>query len=386
MRILHINPPARPVGGTETYIASLMRAQMDRGDEVALAHTDSATELGDDLAYISLPSGSREALDPIERWDPELVHIHGDALSVEVEARVEDRCAVVRSHHNISFVCAAGTHYFRDGTICTRAHGPGCLANLVLKGCAHRVDLRVPVSQHRRNNRQLPLFRSAAANVVYSAYVKSLAVQNGLPAERCHVIPYFVERLAEPPSQAPRPNIAFVGRVARYKGLDLLLTALEQTSASWDRLFVVGDGWDVDYCMRLAERLAIADHVDFLGWRDPTEVADVLAASRVVVVPSRWPEPFGIVGIEAMAQARPVIGSRVGGIPDWLAHRETGLLVAPGDANELADALDAVIGDSSAAQLMGEEGWRRVERFSVANHLEALDSVYHQAAATYTQV
>jgi glycosyltransferase involved in cell wall biosynthesis len=96
-------------------------------------------------------------------------------------------------------------------------------------------------------------------------------------------------------------------------------------------------------------------------------------------MPSRWPEPFGIVGIEAMAQSRPVVASKVGGIPDWLDDGETGRLVPAGDASALAAAITSVLDDEEWAGQLGTAAWRRVGRFSVAAHLEQLDRAYEQA-------
>jgi glycosyltransferase involved in cell wall biosynthesis len=202
---------------------------------------------------------------------------------------------------------------------------------------------------------------------------------NGVDGARCHVIPYCVDR---PSKSLPPPDprrISFVGRINRSKGLDLLLRALAGIQPAWDRLVVVGDGWDRERCERLARRLDIARRVEFLGWRHPKEIVQVIRSSRVVAMPSRWPEPFGIVGIEAMAQSRPVVASNVGGIPDWLDDRETGLLVPAGDLSALAAAVTSVLDDTEWAGQMGTAAWQRAGRFSVEAHLERLDRAYEQA-------
>jgi len=81
-----------------------------------------------------------------------------------------------------------------------------------------------------------------------------------------------------------------------------------------------------------------------------------------------------------MAAGRPVVASNVGGTPEWLEDSRTGLLVPPGDAAALAAALAALLEDSTRAEEMGREGWRRVERFSPENHLGRLLSVYEAAS------
>jgi glycosyltransferase involved in cell wall biosynthesis len=282
----------------------------------------------------------------------------------------------VRSLHDFSFGCASGERWFRDGSVCTRVHGPGCLVGLGVRGCGHRLDLRAPLRSYRALGGSLPRLASAHAVVVYSAFVQGLAVRSGVEAGRCHAIPYFVERPSAPPPPAAGRSVAFVGRLTANKGLDVLLEALARHPDAWDDLTVVGDGWDRARCEELARTLGIAGRVVFAGWLPAGGVQETLRRAAVVAVPSRWPEPFGIVGLEAMAAARPVVASRIGGIAEWLDDGETGVLVEPGDADALAAGLATVLSDPVQARRLGEEAWRRVAAFSPAAHLAALDAVY----------
>jgi glycosyltransferase involved in cell wall biosynthesis len=84
--------------------------------------------------------------------------------------------------------------------------------------------------------------------------------------------------------------------------------------------------------------------------------------SEVVVVPSVWQEPAGLVVIEAMAASKPVVASRVGGIPEFVIHEETGLLVTENNPQELAKALLAILKSKERIEMMGRAGLRRVEQ------------------------
>jgi glycosyltransferase involved in cell wall biosynthesis len=173
--------------------------------------------------------------------------------------------------------------------------------------------------------------------------------------------------------------MAFVGRISSGKGLNTLLRSLALVRGEWDRLLVSGDGWALAEAQSLSTTLGLQSKVSFLGWCGREGIRDILREAQVVVVPSHWPEPFGIVGIEAMAQARPVIASRVGGIPEWLDEDETGLVVEAGDERSLARSIDTLLADPERASAMGREGWQRVGRFSEAAHLAGLDTVYEDA-------
>lgn len=375
MRIVHGTRTLERIGGAEAHLLDLASAQAARGDDVAIIHGgNGATPAGVE----GVRAGSDEELPAlVAERRPNVVHLHGEPFSLAAETALQRDNRVVRSLHDLSFGCATGEHWFRDGRICDRAHGVRCVEGILVRGCAHRVDVGPSLRRLREVGRRLPLVRGADGTVVYSEYARSVAIRNGVDADRCRAIPYFIERAAAPPPPPIGGTVAFVGRIVGRKGLDVLIEALAM-APGWDELVVVGDGWDRSRCERLAAPLA--GRVRFVGWLDEAGVAEILSQARVVAVPSRWPEPFGIVGIEAMAAGRPVVASRVGGIPEWLDDGETGLAVAPGDVAALATALTQLLADDELAARLGRAAWERSARFSAGLHLDALDRVYGEAA------
>ena len=104
-------------------------------------------------------------------------------------------------------------------------------------------------------------------------------------------------------------------------------------------------------------------------------------------MPSLWPEPFGLVGIEGFAAGRPAIASATGGIPDWLEDGVNGLCVRPGHAGDLARALNELLSDASLGQAMGAAGRRSVSaRFNAERHLRLLLDAYRRAGARWARV
>ena len=133
---------------------------------------------------------------------------------------------------------------------------------------------------------------------------------------------------------------------------------------------------------RLARRLGIEERVHFRGWLAGEELARELAEASVVAVPSVWPEPFGLGGLEAFAAGRPVVASATGGIGDWLQDGVNGLAVAPGDVGDLARALDELLGDPDRQGQMGAAGREMAaRRFSAERHVAALLDAYEAARA-----
>jgi len=381
VRIVHAIETLAPVGGAQTYAHAASAQLAAAGHEVVVVHRDQGASPSTGVSDRSFATDA-EAERWIERFAPDVVHAHDWALW-DADGEQEFRYPVLRSLHGFTFACAAGLKYFRDDETCTRPHGPGCFASAIVRGCPHRLDPRPFVTGYRRLNQVLPRLRREGRLALHSRYMRDVALANGLPPARCELVLPFVQRPAapEPAPRSGETTIAFVGRVIPEKGLDVLLQALASTREAWDRLLVLGDGWDRPRCERRARRLGLARKVAFLGHRNSDDVAATLAKAHVVAVPSRWPEPFGIVGLEAMAHARPVIAGRVGGIPEWLDDGTTGLLVPPGDSGALARALTSILGDAARGERMGLEGWRRVDRFSPEKHLEALVGAYERAAA-----
>jgi glycosyltransferase involved in cell wall biosynthesis len=128
----------------------------------------------------------------------------------------------------------------------------------------------------------------------------------------------------------------------------------------------------------------VQQRVSFRGWLDTDKLARELAEASIVAIPSLWPEPFGLVGIEAFAAGRPVIASSTGGVRDWLEDGRSGVCVPPGDVSALARALAELLADPAKQRRMGAAGKRTVsERFSVERHVSALRHAYDSARARW---
>jgi glycosyltransferase involved in cell wall biosynthesis len=120
--------------------------------------------------------------------------------------------------------------------------------------------------------------------------------------------------------------------------------------------------------------LGISERVHFLGWRE--DAGALMAQLEIFVAPSLW-EGFGLVFLEAMAQACPVIASRVSSIPEVVEDGVTGLLVPPNDAASLAEAIQSLLDDPSRAQAMGTAGRARLQtHFSEQKMIEQTAALY----------
>ncbi len=158
--------------------------------------------------------------------------------------------------------------------------------------------------------------------------------------------------------------LVVIARLTEEKGHRYLLEALPSLIATWQKLrcLIVGEGELRDILMELAARLGVAASCVFTGAR--TDIPDVLAGADVVLLPS-VSEGFPFVLLEALAMGRPVVASRVNGVPELIEDRKTGRLVPPRDSQALARAIRELLLDPPQAAAMGEEGRRVVqERFT----------------------
>ena len=153
------------------------------------------------------------------------------------------------------------------------------------------------------------------------------------------------------------------GYFIKEKGFSYLLNAMARLRELRDdvHLILVGDGPVEAELKTETDHLKLQDRVHFAGLR--YDVDRFMGASDAVVVPSIWQEPAGLVVVEAMATGRPVIASRVGGIPEYLEDQACGLLVPPCDDAALADSILELLRHPELADSMGKAGRKRAERF-----------------------
>jgi rhamnosyl/mannosyltransferase len=189
--------------------------------------------------------------------------------------------------------------------------------------------------------------------------------------EKCRVVPYGirVERfgnVAGLPASAnvvggvhARPRILFVGRLVRYKGVDVLLKALPGLDVE---TVIIGNGPQRVSLEALARDLGVAGRVRFLGEVSDAELLACYQACDTFVLPSMTrQETFGMVQLEAMACGRPVVSAELGTGVSWVnQHERTGLIVKPGDVDDLRRALVRLLEDASLRERLGAGARARV--------------------------
>ncbi|OGV25863.1 MAG: hypothetical protein A3F18_02800 [Legionellales bacterium RIFCSPHIGHO2_12_FULL_37_14] len=172
--------------------------------------------------------------------------------------------------------------------------------------------------------------------------------------------------------------IGIVGRLAVQKGHTILLDALAEIKKKVSNviLIVIGDGPEREILQRKAARLALTDSILWLGAQAQQDVFRYYQVMNILVMPSLY-EGFGLTAIEAMAFGLPVVGSNVAGLSEVIEHEKSGLLVRPGDADELKIALLRLINDKELIPKFGAYGKLRVDAyFSLQAFEQSMHAMY----------
>ena len=177
------------------------------------------------------------------------------------------------------------------------------------------------------------------------------------------------------------PRLLCLGRLVKEKGMDVALSALPRILARFPqaRLIIAGDGRERPALDQQARSLGVQDSVDFLGWVPPHHVSELMNTASVVVVPSQWEEPFGLVVLEAALMARPVVATRVGGIPEIVEDHVTGLLIEKNAPDSLSEAVTFLLDHREIAGRMGQAACLKAQHeFGWKGHIDAYEAIYHQ--------
>jgi glycosyltransferase involved in cell wall biosynthesis len=308
---------------------------------------------------------------------------------------------LVRYVHDHTLFCPGLNKFREDGELCHEPLGLVCIDRYFRRGgciCFKQSGFVRPFVDPLRTLagkwRELEVTQRAARVLTNSHYMRAELLQVGFHPERTSVLCYFTQSNtpAQPQGPLPDPTERFLAASgaplvftpARLtlpdKGVDYLLSALARLTRPF-RAVVAGSGPAEAWLREKARAEGLGERVHFTGWLDGPAIETLYARADLVVCPSVWDEPFGLVGIESMAHGKPVIAFRVGGIPEWLADGESGFLVERKDVAAMAAAVERLLASPPLAARFGARGRALVaERFPRQAHLAGLEAALAAAA------
>jgi glycosyltransferase involved in cell wall biosynthesis len=389
MRILLANDGIGDAGGVQSYLAAVAPALEARGHAVALLHLDplrdgSPSPLAAGAPHFGMAArGEGPALAEALDWAPDLAFVH-NMRPLSVDRWLLDRLPVVKMMHGYFGTCVSGqkAHLLPVPRPCARPLGPGCL---VLYGPRRCGSLRpgYVARQWRWAREQRRMLSRYTRLLVASDHMRGEFLGSGAPAERLAAIPLFPTVAGDPSPARPAFSVLFLGRMTPVKGGDLLIRAVARASADLGRrlpVVLAGGGPERASWERLAARLGV--DATFTGWVDRAALPALFRSASLLAMPSVWPEPFGLAGLEAAAFGVPAVGFAAGGTGEWLVDGVNGRRV-PADP-PTADALAAALAEA-ATRPATRAAWaagalEAARRLSLARHVDRLESLLAAAA------
>jgi glycosyltransferase involved in cell wall biosynthesis len=378
LRILIAHSFYRVPGGEDRYVREQVGLlEADHNVELLSRRNDSLRpSVGTAAAMTFSITQVREVENAIDRFRPDVIHLHnpypalGPAVHIAAERR---RIPLMQTIHNFRLRCPNGFMY-TEGQVCRRCERGNyvnatmhhCFPSLVQAG-GYAASLWV----HRfvlKAERKVSLF------VAPSEFMQNRLIDWGIPSDRTNLLRNFVD-VSPDASDEPGRYGAFVGRLSAEKGVAFLLQALRMAGDPPFR--IVGDGPAEDDLKEHAARLRL-DNTTFTGRLDAGSVRVLLRGARFLVMPSLWQENAPLAVLEAMAEGRPVLLSRRGGLPE-LAAGGGGLDFDPRDGEELAECMRLLNRDDSLCRRLGAEALNvSREAFSREGHRAGLESLYEE--------
>ncbi len=366
MRILHVIDMGAACGGAERLVAGLVATQRAAGHEVCVLSSDLPAS-GDRFSDVSWhrvdPSVSvrtrisRQLRNPeahaalaglVERWHPDVVHLHTILLMTPGSLHALHRTPTVQTIHGPELYVRASARwclpprYFHHDEALEHRLALTWRGRLALAG-AHW--LLAPLWRRALRVVDIRTAPSAfQAGLVAPDLGPTVVVPNGIA--RPDPAGYAAGRPAGPP---PGPRT------------------------------ICGSGSREPWLRRMVADLSLTSAVALVGWLGEHELARRLATADVVVVPSLWPEAFALSCLEALSVGTPVVAAAVGALPDLVRDGQTGLLVPPGDAAALAAAVCRLLADGPLRRRLGEAGRRLAAGYTLSAHAAAVQAVYADA-------
>jgi glycosyltransferase involved in cell wall biosynthesis len=369
--------------GEEAVVEFIERLLLCHGHRLSLFVRSSAEiprmRLGEPRAFFSgiySWSSKRAMRQLLARQRPDIVHIHN--LYPLISPSVLDACRragvpVVMTVHNYRLTCPNGLHMVR-GKVCEECLG-GHEMRCVVNRCEGTVLKSLGYALRNVVARKAALFRrNVTMYAVLTEFQRRRLIDAGYPGERIAVVPNAVAADGSEENSPLGSYVGFVGRVSPEKNIPALLRAAGRLpeipfkiAGSLDRMPWLRD--------------AAPANVEWLGHLDARELNEFYRQARCIVLPSTCFEGFPTVLVEAMLHGKPVICSRIGGLPEIVEENVTGLLVEPGDSESLRAKIGFAWEHPELCVQWGGAGRAKSQReYTPSSYYDRLMAVYAAAA------
>jgi glycosyltransferase involved in cell wall biosynthesis len=404
MKVLMVNKFNYLRGGADKYFLDLSHLLQINGVEVAhfcMHHPQNMPDKHNQyfvsylnfnkfswrsaLKYFSRMFYSFEAKEKFERlvidFAPDVIHLHNiyhqlspSILSVAKKYHIP----VVMHLHDYKLVCP-NYKMFHHGKICESCSGGKywrcithrCFQNSLFKSILVAMEMWL-------HHKVLKIYeKNVACYIAPSDFMRNKMIANGVLADKLQTIHHFLDTNDLQPQYDVGNYFLYVGRLSEEKGIEQLLQATQMVRGA--RLKIVGAGSMSNFVKKEIARLQINDRVEIIGPKYHEELQHIVRDSLAVVVPSIWYEVFGLVALEASALGKAVLAADIGGLPEVVQDKVSGLLFNPFLASDLAAKMQWASTHQIELSAMGRSGRSLVEQnFTPQEHFSKIMGVYKE--------
>ncbi|MCE2831143.1 MAG: glycosyltransferase family 4 protein [Oxalobacteraceae bacterium] len=354
MRILVAHNAYLYRGGEDTVVESEIALLQRHGHEVMLYRRDN-TEL-----------------DTLPRWQAAMDSVWSKRTVMEVGRLLESfQPHLIHAHNTFPLISPSlygVAEEFGIPVVQTLHNSWRAVLHRCYRGSLAQSAVRAGMAS---GHRMLGTWRNRVRRyIVLNKMCREIFIRGGLPPEKLSIKPNFVEAAGAPDEHTRRGGL-FIGRLAAEKGLLTLAQAIRQKPVT--RIAVCGSG-------PLQATVEQSEGLDYIGFLQGEALRNRISNAEFLVMPSTGIESFGLAAIEAFACGTPVIASRHGGLREIVEHGHNGLLVTPGSADELADAIAYAVSNPMQMRSMGLEAYQTyLARYTPERNYTTLLDIYHQA-------
>jgi glycosyltransferase involved in cell wall biosynthesis len=326
-------------------------------------------------------SDARQCLERLlKKFKPDIVHAHNiyGRLSLSVlDVLKKENIPVVMTLHDYKFLCPSYL-MLNHGEICERCKGRRYINAFVTKCHKNSYTASAVYAFESWFNHRFRKYDSVKIFISPSRFLQTKVLESGLKPDRITFLPNQINAKQIAVNESAGSYLLYFGRLSREKGVDTLLNAWSGLDTDLS-LIIVGDGPERTRLEDMAKEKN--SNVTFKGYLSGQTLQDLIAGARGVVMPSEWYENAPISLLEACAHGKPVIGARIGGIPEMIRDGETGLLFESGNIIDLQNKINQFIGmNSKDIVAMGKAARKKIEiENSPEAHFDGLLKIYHRA-------
>jgi glycosyltransferase involved in cell wall biosynthesis len=356
VRILYVHNDYASTSGEEHAAEALVNLLRQHGHEVAWfrrssagIHQSSLRKAQALLTGICNPYSAKAIAAKLDEFKPDIVQVQNlyPLISTSIFRPIhERRIPVVMRCPNYRIFCPNGRHLV-NGRVCNRCAGFGHEIWCVIQNCENgRLKSLGYAARNAWARLTGRILNGVDVFIVQSEFQRQIFAARGISTDRIEVVPGMAPDVVDSPETSTGEGVAFVGRISPEKGIETFVRAAD---ALLDIPFAVaGEDGSMP---GLGDRSPA--NVRWLGFLRGEHLGELYRRSRIVVVPSRWYEGFPNVIVQAMIMGRPVVCSRIGGLPEIVDDGETGLLFEPDDSCDLARKIQFLYDRPNLCREMG---------------------------------